>query len=202
MHPVKPLVFVLCLLPMVYCVYQVIALSLGHSHRLGADPGEAIVHFTGQWALRLLLLTLCVTPLQRFLSWPRRVRRMLGLFCFFYALVHAVSYTTFLLGLRFTDLGGEILERPYITVGFAALITLLPLAVTSNRWMIRRLKRRWQTLHRLVYVTLVLALVHLVWQTRADYTEAAVYGIAGIALMSYRILAVNRWFRSVRRESR
>jgi len=185
----KPVVFVVCLLPIAYCVYQVVALSLGYGHQLGADPGKAIVKFNGEWALRFLLLTLCITPLRQMFGWNclAQLRRMLGLFCFCYASIHLLSYTTFLLEFRFNDIVADIVKRPYITVGFSAYVALLPLAITSNNWMVRRLRRHWKTLHKLVYLILILALIHLLWLTRSDYTEAAVYSAVGILMLGYRL---------------
>jgi sulfoxide reductase heme-binding subunit YedZ len=185
----KPAVFVLCLLPLAYWIYQVVALTLGYTHQLGADPGKAIVKFNGEWTLRFLLLTLCVTPLRQMFAWNRlaQLRRMLGLFCFSYASIHLMSYMTFLLEFRFNDIAADIVKRPFITVGFIAFMALLPLAITSNSWMVRRLQRRWKTLHKLVYVILILALIHLLWLTRSDYTEAAVYAAVGLLLLGHRI---------------
>lgn len=189
MQTLKPAVFVLCLLPLAYCIYQVVALTLGYTHQLGADPGKAIVKFNGEWTLRFLLLTLCVTPLRQMFAWNRlaQLRRMLGLFCFSYASIHLMSYMTFLLEFRFNDIAADIVKRPFITVGFIAFMALLPLAITSNSWMVRRLQRRWKTLHKLVYVILILALIHLLWLTRSDYTEAAVYAAVGLLLLGHRI---------------
>ena len=195
MRTLKPAVFILCLLPLSYCIYQVVALSLGYAHQLGADPGKAIVRFNGEWALRFLLLTLCVTPLRQMFAWNRlaQVRRMLGLFCFSYASIHLMSYMTFLLEFRINDIAADIVKRPYITVGFIAFLALLLLAITSNNWMVRRLRRHWKTLHKLVYVILILVLIHLLWLTRSDYTEAAVYSAAGLILLGYRI---KHWIQS------
>ena len=185
----KPVVFAAGLLPLGYCIWQVVSLSLGKTHQLGADPGEAIVLFNGEWALRFLLLTLCVTPVRQIFHWPEiaRIRRMLGLFCFTYAVMHVCSYIAFLLEFQFSDLFQDVLKRPYITVGFTALMGLIPLAATSNRWMVRRLKQRWRTLHRLIYIILPLVLVHLIWLTRSDYTQAIVYSVVGALLLAYRL---------------
>ena len=189
MRTLKPAVFILCLLPFVYCIYQVVALSLGYTHQLGADPGKAIVRFNGEWALRFLLLTLCVTPLRQIFAWPRvaQIRRMLGLFCFSYASIHLMSYMTFLLEFRFADIAADIVKRPYITVGFIAYMALFPLAITSNNWMVRRLRQHWKTLHKLVYLILIMVLIHLLWLTRSDYTQAAIYSTLGLMLLGHRI---------------
>ena len=187
MSVLKSAVFFLGVLPLGYCAYQIAAIVLGLDHSLGADPGKAIVKFNGEWALRFLVLTLCVTPLRQFSPWNfMPVRRMLGLFCFTYACLHLLGYLAFLLEFRFSDLVEDTLERPYITVGFVAFIFLVPLAITSNSWMIRRLRQHWQTLHGLVYAILVLALIHLFWLTRSDYTEAVVYSSVGVFLLAVR----------------
>ncbi len=159
----KPITFILGLAPFSWCLYEVFLLYQGQPHALGADPGKAIVHFNGEWALRFLILTLMVTPIRQLLSFPliARIRRMLGLFTFFYATLHVVSYAVFLLELQFAEILADVIKRPYITVGFAAFSLLIPLAVTSNRWMISRLRQRWKTLHKLIYLISILVIIHL-----------------------------------------
>ncbi|MDP5058470.1 MAG: ferric reductase-like transmembrane domain-containing protein, partial [Pseudomonadales bacterium] len=127
-----------------------------------------------------MLLTLAVSPLRMVTGWAQlaRLRRMLGLFAFTYGILHFSAYVALLLEFRFGDLGEELIERPFITVGFLALLGLLPLALTSNRYMIGKLKRRWQLLHRLVFPVAVLQIVHLFWLTRSDYTEPLMYSAA------------------------
>ena len=187
MNLLRPTVFVLGVLPLCYCLYQIGAISLGFNHSLGADPGKAIVKFNGEWALRFLLLTLCLTPLREYgIRNLMPVRRMLGLFGFTYAFLHLLGYLAFLLEFRFSDLAKDIVERPYITFGFAAFICLVPLAITSNTWMIRRLRHHWKPLHRLVYLILILALVHFFWLTRSDYTEVAIYSLLAVLLLVIR----------------
>jgi len=153
---------------------------------LGADPVEALTHETGQWALRFLLLTLAVTPARRWLGWTWLAphRRTLGLLAYLYALLHFGVYVVFDLGLDPGELATDVLERPFITVGFASLVLLTPLALTSTRRAIRRLGRRWRTLHRLVYAAVVGAVVHFYWSVKADVTEPLVYaGIAATLLL-------------------
>jgi sulfoxide reductase heme-binding subunit YedZ len=185
----KPLVFCASLLPCVYLAWQVYLLSSGQASGLGADPAKAIVLFNGEWALRFMLLTLSVSPLRMITGWAQlaRLRRMLGLFAFNYAMLHFSAYVALLLEFRFGDLGEELVERPFITVGFAALLGLLPLALTSNKFMIGKLKKRWQLLHRLVFPIAVLQIVHLFWLTRSDYTEPLMYSAALSLLIAYRI---------------
>ncbi len=184
----KPTVFVLSLLPAAWCGWQIYLAFSGMPNDLGADPAKVIVHFNGEWALRFLILTLAVTPLRQGfgLAELARLRRMLGLFTFFYALLHLAAYCVFLLELQFADIGADIVKRPYITLGFAAFVLLVPLAITSNKLAIRKLKRRWQQLHRLVYLVAVLAAAHVIWLAKSDYTEAFVYSAILGALLLFR----------------
>ena len=186
----KPMVFVLSLVPAVWCVWQVYLVFSGAPNDLGADPAKVIVHFNGEWALRFLILTMLITPLRQRLGLIElaRVRRMLGLFTFFYALVHLVAYSVFLLELQFADIGNDIVKRPYITVGFIAFVLLLPLAITSNHYFIRKLKQRWRVLHQLVYVVAILAAVHVIWIAKSDYTQAFVYSSILLTLLLYRFV--------------
>ncbi|MBK8286982.1 MAG: sulfoxide reductase heme-binding subunit YedZ [Ahniella sp.] len=172
----KLVLFPLALLPALLLVEGAFA------NRLGADPVDTLTHATGIWALRFLLLSLTVTPLRQWTGWNGliRYRRMLGLFAFFYATLHLLVYVALDLGAYWADLLTDITKRPYMTVGFAAWLILLPLAATSTRSMIRRLGRSWQKLHRLVYVAAVLAVLHFFWLVKADLREPAVYaGILG-----------------------
>jgi sulfoxide reductase heme-binding subunit YedZ len=180
---VKPLLFLLALTPFLLLVAD------GTLGRLGANPVEAITHRSGDWALRLLLVTLAVTPLRRLSGWrwPLRQRRMLGLFAFFYALLHLLTWA--LLDQRL-DAGAmleDVVTRPYITVGMVAFLLLVPLAATSTRAMVRRLGRRWQTLHRTVYAVGVLAVLHYLWLTKADYLEPGLYAVALALLLIMRV---------------
>jgi methionine sulfoxide reductase heme-binding subunit len=179
----KPLVFLLCLVPLG------VLIARGASGALGPNPVEAITHFTGDWTLRLLLATLAVTPLRRLTgqAWLVRFRRMLGLFAFFYAVLHV---TTYLWLDRFFDLGTiaeDVLKRPYITVGFAAFVLMVPLAITSTQGWIRRLGRRWKTLHRAVYAIGVLGVLHYLWLVKADLLEPAIYGVILAVLLGMRV---------------
>ncbi|MGB4333886.1 MAG: protein-methionine-sulfoxide reductase heme-binding subunit MsrQ [Chromatiaceae bacterium] len=179
----KPLVFLLCLTPLALLVWR--ALSDG----LGANPVEAIVHFTGSWALRLLLVTLAVTPL-RCLSgqpWLIRFRRMLGLFAFFYALLHFAAYLILDRALVWEDIITDLTKRPYILVGFTALLLLVPLAVTSTRGWIKRLGRHWVTLHRIVYVIAILAVLHFLWLVKADTLEPLINAAVLAVLLAFRV---------------
>ena len=159
---------------------------------LGADPVKKLEHECGKTALNLLLITLSVTPVRNLTGLTQlvRLRRMLGLFAFFYAVVHFTIYLVLDLELNFRVLGADIVKRPYITIGFTALLLLLPLALTSTNGMMRRLGARWQRLHRLVYVIAALAVWHFYWQVKRDVREPLLYlGILAL-LLGYRLL---RW---------
>lgn len=155
---------------------------------LGANPVETITHTTGQWALRLLLATLAVTPLRRLAGWSFLApwRRSLGLLAFGYATLHFATFLALDLGFDLSALGEEVAERPYVTLGFSALLLLTPLAVTSTRGWQRRLGRRWLNLHRLVYAAAALAVLHFVWLVKADLAEPLVYAAVLAALLAAR----------------
>lgn len=181
--------FLLSLVPAAYIGYEIWLATNGQPNGLGPDPGKAIEHFNGQWGLRFLLITLAVTPIRQITGWTQvaRLRRMLGLFTFFYIALHLVSYLVFMQQLNMSDVLHDIAKHPYILVGFAAFCAMVPLAATSNDWMIRRLKQRWKKLHRLVYVIVLLGLVHLFWLTRSSYFEVFVYAVIAAALLGYRV---------------
>jgi sulfoxide reductase heme-binding subunit YedZ len=155
--------------------------------RLGANPVETLLLVPGRWALVFLLLGLSVSPLRRFAGWSRliRVRRLLGLFAFFYAGLHFLIYLGLDQGFAWSFIKEDITERPFITVGFTALVLLVPLAVTSTRGWIRRLGRRWQLLHRLVYPAAVLAALHFYWKVKADtFWPLVAAGILAVLLLA------------------
>jgi sulfoxide reductase heme-binding subunit YedZ len=159
---------------------------------LGANPAETILHVTGEWALRLLLLTLAITPLRRItmVGGLIRFRRLLGLFAFFYGVVHLGCYIAFDRFFVFTEITADIIKRPFITVGFAALVLMIPLAITSTRAAVMRLGgARWQDLHRLVYVVAILAVLHFWWLVKRDVTEPLIYAAILAVLLGYRIIA-------------
>jgi methionine sulfoxide reductase heme-binding subunit len=175
--------FVLCLLPLAWILYTAFA------GRLGPDPAEALMLFTGEWALRMLALTLLVSPLRAWTGWSflLGLRRMLGLYAFFYGCVHFLTFLQFYIGWFPTALTEELAERPYITLGFSAWLLMLPLAITSTRAMQRRLRGNWQRLHRLVYPAAVLACMHLLWQARSDLGQALIYLAIFAALLVWRV---------------
>ena len=185
----KPLVFVAGLAPLAWMICGALQL-FGAS--LGADPVKKLEHECGKTALNFLLLTLAVTPVRNLTGLPQllRLRRMLGLFVFFYAVVHFSVYLVLDLELNLAVVGADIVKRPYITVGFTALLLLMPLALTSTNGMMRRLGRRWQSLHRLIYVIAALAVWHFYWQVKRDVREPLLYMGMLALLFAYRLV---RW---------
>lgn len=182
----KPLVFLLALGPLAYLVYGALAGTLG------ANPIDFITDETGTWTLRFLVLTLLITPLRRVTGWNTviRYRRMLGLFAFFYGCLHFVTYVLLDQFFAFDDIIRDIAKRPFITVGFAAFVLMVPLAVTSTAGWIRRLGgRKWNLLHRLVYVSAALGVVHYWWLVKADISRPVRYGLIIVLL-----LAARGWF--------
>jgi sulfoxide reductase heme-binding subunit YedZ len=161
---------------------------------LGPDPGKVLVDRLGLGTLILLLVTLCMTPLQKLTGWAGwiAVRRQLGLWCFTYVVLHLTGYLAFILGFDWSQLGVELGKRPYIIVGALGFLGLLALAVTSNRYSQRRLGGRWKKLHRLVYPILGLGLLHMLWIVRADLKEWAIYAFIGAVLLVLRVPAVMR----------
>jgi methionine sulfoxide reductase heme-binding subunit len=156
--------------------------------QLGADPVRRLIHGFGITALNLLLITLSVTPLRQILGWPElvRLRRMLGLFAFFYAVLHFLSYAWLDQSWDFKAIVADIVKRPYITIGMLTLLLLIPLAVTSTKAMMRKLGKRWQKLHRLVYLLTLLAVWHFYWQVKKDIREPLIYFAIFLALMAWR----------------
>ncbi|TCD23105.1 protein-methionine-sulfoxide reductase heme-binding subunit MsrQ [Pseudomonas sp. IC_126] len=169
-------------------------LYLGAIAALGPDPGKVLVDNLGQGALVLLLCSLAMTPLQRLTSWSGWIafRRQLGLWSFSYAVLHLTAYLYFLLGLDFTSFTLELVDRPYMAVGAIALLGLLVLAVTSNRWSMRKLGKRWKKLHRIVYPVLLVVLLHMLWVVRADAGRWAIYAAIAAALLLVRLPLIER----------
>jgi methionine sulfoxide reductase heme-binding subunit len=180
----KPLVFVLCLLPLLFLVYGAI------NNTLGVNPVEAMTRKTGDWTYYLLLITLSVTPLRKLLDlgWLIHYRRMLGLYVFFYACLHLLTYIWFDQYFNVADILRDIIKRPFITIGMVCWALLLPLALTSNQAMIKRLKKNWARLHKLVYPIAILGLVHHVMMIKADYQQPLILGVILLVLLG------SRWF--------
>jgi len=195
----RAVIFGLALLPFVFLLQGALL------NTLGADPARELALETGRWALRLLLMSLAVTPLRELtgLTGLFPLRRTLGLFALFYAVLHFIVYMVFLLELRWTEIGSDILERPYITVGFTALLILVAMGITSTKAMMRRLGPRWKQLHQLVYPAALLALLHLLWILRTDLFDAVFYGTLLLLLLGYRLVArlKKRRARAARRQS-
>ncbi len=181
---VKAGVFSACLIPLLVLAWQAV------THHLGANPIDEITDRTGIWTLRLLLITLAVTPVRRLTGWNRliQVRRMLGLFAFFYGSLHFSTYIWLDQFFVVEDMVADIMERPFITVGMTSFVLLIPLAVTSTTAMIKRLGGKWwQRLHRLVYVTAIGGVVHYLWLVKADTRRPLIYGSILGALFVYRL---------------
>ncbi len=184
---IKPLVFVLALLPLASLVYGAATVTLG------ANPAEALIRSTGDWALRLLCLTLAITPLRQMagLVALARLRRMLGLFTFFYGLLHFLCFAWLDMGLELAAIVADIPKRPFILVGSLALLLMLPLALTSFNGAIKRLgAKRWQALHKAVYAVALLALLHFFWMRagKNDFAEWSVYAAVVALLLGWRVL--------------
>ncbi len=175
----RPLLFVLLLLPALYYAYGM------WQDTLGANPLEAVIRGLGDWALRILLLTLLMSPLRRFINWAQalRLRRMLGLYAYFYVILHLLGYLWFDQFFDWEEIWFDILERPFITIGMVAVVLLTPLAITSTKGMIRRMGKYWKRLHSLVYLISILAVIHFWWMVKLDITEPVIYsGILAILL--------------------
>ncbi len=187
----KVVVFAAALVPASRLAYA----ALFDVEWLGPNPAETLTRGLGDWALRLLLLTLAITPLRRLSGWNTllRFRRMLGLFCFFYVLLHVSSYVSFDMVFNVVDIIKDIGKRPFITVGFASLVLITPLALTSTNAMVRRLGAgRWLALHRLIYIIGPLAVLHFWWMVKRDITQPAIYALLLALLLAYRLRARRR----------
>lgn len=168
------------------------ALWLGYAFftdRLGANPFEALTRGSGEWTLRFLLLTLAMSPLREAFGWrwPLRLRRMLGLYTFFYGVLHLTTWLWFDQFFDWPEIGRDIVKRPFITAGMGALLILAALAATSTRAMMQRLGRRWKPLHRLVYPAVVLAVLHHFWLVKADLRWPIIYGTIAAILLGWRL---------------
>ena len=184
MKRLRILTFLICLTPFVLLLLKVL------QNDLGPDPAKELALETGEWSIRFLLLALAMTPLRHLsgrMEFAQR-RRMIGLFALFYASVHFLVWVIFLLGLRWGAILEEVVERPYITIGFSSFLILIVLGATSPRVMVRKLGKNWRRLHRLVYVAGVLAVIHLVWIVRTDLSEALLYGAILAGLLGWRLV--------------
>lgn len=190
---IKVAVFAACLAPLAVLLWRFFGSTpqdmstwgLG----LGANPIEKITHATGDWTLRFLLITLAITPLRKLLGVPALIkfRRMFGLFAFFYACLHFTTYIWLDKFFNLHEMWLDIAKRKFITVGFTAFVLLIPLALTSTAWSIRRLGgKRWQSLHRLIYVSAVAGVIHYLWLVKRDIRKPLIYGAILAILLAYR----------------
>ena len=182
----KPVLFVLCLVPFIWMFYSAL------TNQLGANPAEALIRSTGDWTLRFICIVLVVTPLRTVSNTPAmaRFRRMLGLFVYFYVVTHLLSYSWFDMGFDVGDIVKDIIKRPFILVGFSAFLLLTPLAATSFNAAIKAIgAKRWQTLHKLVYVIACMGLLHFFWMRagKNDFSEVFVYAAIIAVLLGWRV---------------
>ncbi len=180
----KVVVFAACLIPVAVLIWK------GFHDGLSADPIKFITHATGDWTLRFLVITLAITPLRKILHLPQliRFRRMLGLFAFFYVCLHFTTWIWLDKSFVWPELWKDVLKRRFITVGFTAFVLLIPLAITSTAGWIRRLGgKRWQKLHRLIYVTAVLGIIHYYWLVKSDVRKPLFYGFLVAILLAWRL---------------
>lgn len=182
---IKIAVFIVCLLPLGRLLWA------AYSDDFGPNPVEFVQRWTGSWTFNLLLITLCVTPLRTITQWHwlLRLRRMLGLFCFFYACLHFLSFIGFDHSFEVDEIAKDVFKRPFVSVGFAAFILLIPLAATSSNWAIRKLGgRKWQELHRNIYLIGILAALHYFWLVKATaLLWPLAYSVALAILLGWRI---------------
>jgi len=179
----KPLIFILLLLPLGYYAWGL------WQDTLGANPLEAVIRGLGDWGLRILLLTLLISPLRRLTHWGQllRLRRMMGLYAYFYIVLHFLSYLWFDQFFDWKEIWMDILERPFITIGMFAVILLTPLAITSTNGMIKRLGKNWARLHKLIYPTAILAIIHFWWMVKLDISEPILYSLVLVILLGERL---------------
>jgi len=185
----KVVVFLAALVPVTLLVRAAL------TGNLGVNPAETVQLETGRWALKFLLLSLAITPIRRITGWNVVIqyRRMLGLFAFFYATLHMLSYWSFDLAFAVGDFAADVLRRPFIALGFAAFVLLVPLALTSTKGWIRRLGKKWTLLHRLVYASGILAVLHFIWKVKVFTGDPVIYAAILIILLGFRLIwAVRR----------
>ena len=169
----KPILFLLLLAPALYLGWGL------WQGELGANPLEAIIRGLGDWALRILLLTLAISPLRRLTGWGQvlRLRRMVGLYAYFYSVLHLLGYLWFDQFFDWPEIWNDILQRPFITIGMLCVILLTPLTLTSTKGMIRRLGKNWKRLHWLIYPISIFAIIHFFWMVKLDITEPTIYAL-------------------------
>ena len=190
----KPALFVLLTLPLAFLAVDIAGEAAAPGSRLGADPGKAVVTYLGEWSIWMLLGVLCVSTTRRTFAQPRllRYRRMVGLFAFAYVCLHLLAYLGFLAGFAWLQIIEDLIERPYISVGFLALLLLLPLAITSTRGWRLRLGQRWARLHKAIYPAVALGILHHFWLTKDGYGESVLYLAVFAGLMLERLIRDRR----------
>ena len=189
----KPIVFAVALAPALGLLYALLAGALG------VNPAETLQLSTGLWAFRFLVVTLAITPVRRITGWNGiiRFRRMLGLFAFFYATLHVLTWIVLDHSFAWDEAAADIVKRPFITAGMVAFASMVPLAITSTKGWIRRLGRRWQLLHRLIYVSALAAAVHFIWKVKVVYGEPVYYAAIVIGLLGFRVVTMWRRTRAM-----
>tara|TARA_B110000305_G_scaffold177678_1_gene196763 strand:+ start:3209 stop:3793 length:585 start_codon:yes stop_codon:yes gene_type:complete len=178
----KIIIFILSLAPIFFIIYQII------NSQLGPEPIKDITHHTGKWTLYFIVITLAMTPLKNITKqniWIK-YRRMFGLFIFFYASVHLMTYVGLDYRFDLTDIGDDIIKKKYIFIGFSAWLLLIPLAITSNKRMIKILKNKWKKLHRLIYLISLFGAIHYLWLVKRDLTEPLIFLLVIITLLAFR----------------
>ncbi len=190
----KPIVFLAALVPLGLLGFDALR------GELGANPIETITHQTGLWTLILLIVTLAITPIRRItgVQWVIQYRRMIGLFAFFYGFLHLMTYVWLDQFFDVHSMLHDVYKRPFITAGFTAFLLMVPLALTSTKWSIRKLGKKWQTLHRLIYFSALAGVVHFIWLVKKDIEEPVIYAIILGTLMSVRVFY---WVKNSRRRS-
>ena len=179
----KPAVFMACLIPFIVITYQIFF------NKLGAEPVKEVTHHTGNWTLRFILISLAMTPLRNItnsLVWTR-CRRMFGLFAFFYASLHLLTYVGLDYRFNLDPIFDDVLNKKYIFIGFAAWLLMIPLTITSNQWMVKILKQNWKKLHRLSYLIGIFAVLHFIWLSKTIFFEPLIYLIILIILLVFRL---------------
>jgi methionine sulfoxide reductase heme-binding subunit len=179
----KILVFIICLIPLIRLIW------LGVQDNLSANPIEFVERSTGYWALLILMVTLALTPLRLMsgVAWPIQLRRMLGLFMFFYVCVHILAYLWLDYSFMWSEISKDIIKHPYVLVGFSAFVLTIPLAITSNNAMMRKLKSNWKKLHQLVYLIAVLGVIHFWWLVKKDIREPLLFASILLVLLGIRM---------------
>jgi len=179
----KKIVFILSLIPIFFIIYQII------TDQLGPEPIKEITHHTGKWTLYFIVITLAMTPLKKItkLNIWINYRRMFGLFIFFYASVHLMTYVGLDYRFDLTSIGDDITKKKYIFIGFSAWLLLIPLALTSNKWMMKFLKHKWKKLHRLIYLISLFGAIHYLWLVKRDLTEPLIFLTIILILLAFRI---------------